>query len=118
MIGQMVAADFSTRERHPATITAAVDGTMAVIAFGELKSEIRKNPQEVSWRFQVLSLVYVTDFQNNASRNEERYGDLVLQCSWRRTKPCNQTCCKRPNDQETQRLLLQKSVDEGILTGR
>ena len=44
MIGQMVAADFSTKERHPATITAAVDGTMAVIAFGELKMEVRKNP--------------------------------------------------------------------------
>ena len=94
----MVAADFSTREKHPATITADTDGTMAVIAFGELKMEVRKNPTEVSWRFSVLSPVYVSDFQNNASRNEERYGDLVLQCPWHRTKPCNQTCRKRTND--------------------
>ena len=114
MIGHMVAAEFSTKEKHPATITAASDGTMAVIAFGELKMEVRKNPQEVSRRFQFLSLVYVSDFQNNASRNEIRYGDLVLQRPWRRAKPRNQTYRKRLDDKETQRLLLQKSVDEGL----
>ena len=44
----MNAADFTTREKHLATITAANDGFLAVICFGELKFEVRKNPQEVS----------------------------------------------------------------------
>ena len=44
MIGQMNAADFTTREKHLATITAATDGVIAIIAFGELKMEVRKNP--------------------------------------------------------------------------
>ena len=48
MIGQMNAADFSTREKHLATITAGTDGLLAVIPFGELKMEVRKNPMEVS----------------------------------------------------------------------
>ena len=47
-IGQMNAADFSTREKHLATITAKTDGIIAIIAMGELKMEVRKNPQEVS----------------------------------------------------------------------
>ena len=49
MIGQMIAADFTTRERHTATIVAAVDGVIAVLPFGEMKMEVRKNPLEVSW---------------------------------------------------------------------
>ena len=48
MIGQMNAAEFSTREKHLATIVAATDGLIAVIPFGELKMEVRKSPQEVS----------------------------------------------------------------------
>ena len=44
MIGQMNAADFTTREKHLATITAGTDGILAIIAFGELKMEVRKNP--------------------------------------------------------------------------
>ena len=44
MIGQMNAADFSTREKHLATIAAATDGIIAVLPFGELKMEVRKNP--------------------------------------------------------------------------
>jgi len=44
MIGQMNAADFTAREKHLATITAATDGIIAVIAFGELKMEVRKAP--------------------------------------------------------------------------
>ena len=48
MIGQMNAADFSTHEKHLATITASTDGLMAVLPFGELKMESRKSPQEVS----------------------------------------------------------------------
>lgn len=49
MIGQMNAADFTTRERHLATIVAAVDGIIAVLPFGELKMEVRKSPLEVSF---------------------------------------------------------------------
>ena len=44
MIGQMNAADFSTREKNLATITAGTDGLIAVLAFGELKMEVRKSP--------------------------------------------------------------------------
>ena len=44
MIGQMNAADFSLREKHLATITAATDGLIAILAFGELKMEVRKSP--------------------------------------------------------------------------
>ena len=47
MIGQMNAADFSTRLKHLATIKAGSDGMIAVLPFGELKSEVRKSPQEV-----------------------------------------------------------------------
>jgi len=47
MIGQMNAADFTTRERHLATIVAAVDGIIAVLPFGELKMEVRKSPLEI-----------------------------------------------------------------------
>ena len=71
---------------------------MAVIAFGELKLEVRRNPQEVSWRFTVIMSMYVSDFQNNASRNEKRYVDLVFQCPWHRAKPSHQTCHKWSND--------------------
>ena len=55
MIGQMNAADFSTREKHLATITAATDGLIAVISFGELKVEVRKNPQEIFKIMQVAT---------------------------------------------------------------
>ena len=48
MIGQMNAADFTERTKHLATITAGTDGVIAVLPFGELKAEVRKNPQEVS----------------------------------------------------------------------
>ena len=48
MIGQMVTADFSTKEFHSATIVAENDGIIAVLAFGELKTEVRKSPLEVS----------------------------------------------------------------------
>ena len=51
MIGHMNAADFSAREKHLVTVKAATDGVIAVLAFGELKQEVRKNPQEVSRRF-------------------------------------------------------------------
>ena len=51
----MNAADFTTREKHLATITAATDGLIAVIAFGELKMEVRKNPQEIFKIMQVAS---------------------------------------------------------------
>lgn len=51
MIGHMNAADFTEREKHLVTITAATDGLLAVIPFGELKMEVRKNPQEVSYCF-------------------------------------------------------------------
>lgn len=44
MIGQMNAADFSNREKHLATIKALTDGIIAIIPFGELKFEVRKNP--------------------------------------------------------------------------
>ena len=44
MIGQMNAADFTFREKHLATITAGTDGVIAVLAFGELKYEVRKSP--------------------------------------------------------------------------
>jgi hypothetical protein len=40
----MNAAEFSTREKHLATITAGTDGLLAVIPFGELKMEVRKSP--------------------------------------------------------------------------
>ena len=48
MIGQMSISDFNSREKHTATIIAATDGIIAIIAFGELKMEVRKSPQEVS----------------------------------------------------------------------
>ena len=44
MFGQMNAADFSTREKYNVTITAATDGILAIIPFGELKAEVRKSP--------------------------------------------------------------------------
>ena len=48
MIGAVNAAEFTSREKHLATVTAATDGILAVLPFGELKMEVRKNPQEVS----------------------------------------------------------------------
>ena len=48
MIGQMNTADFTTRERHLATIVAENDGVIATLPFGELKTEVRKSPLEVS----------------------------------------------------------------------
>ena len=51
----MNAADFSTREKHLATITAATDGLIAIIAIGELKQEVRKNPQEIFKIMQVAT---------------------------------------------------------------
>ena len=47
MIGQMNLADFSTRQKHLATIKAGTDGIIAVLPFGELKTEVRKSPKEV-----------------------------------------------------------------------
>ncbi len=44
MIGQMSISDFNSREKHTATIIAATDGIIAIIAFGELKMEVRKSP--------------------------------------------------------------------------
>lgn len=44
MIGQMNAADFTERDKYLATITAGSDGVIAIIAFGELKTEVRKSP--------------------------------------------------------------------------
>ena len=51
MIGQMNTADLTTREKHLCTIVAAVDGIIAILPFGELKMEVRKNPLEVSISF-------------------------------------------------------------------
>lgn len=55
MIGQMNTADFTTRELHLATIVAAADGIIAVLPFGELKTEVRKSPLEVSRQLPVIS---------------------------------------------------------------
>ena len=44
----MSMSDFNSREKHTATITAATDVVLAILAFGELKMEVRKSPQEVS----------------------------------------------------------------------
>ena len=60
MIGQMNAAEFTEREKHLATIKASTDGILAVIPFGELKTEVRKSPQEVS-----LSLLQSHDYNGD-----------------------------------------------------
>jgi len=44
----MSMSDFNSREKYTATITAATDVVLAILAFGELKMEVRKSPQEVS----------------------------------------------------------------------
>ena len=44
MIGQMQAAEFTERETHLATIVGATDGVIAVLPFGELKIEFRRQP--------------------------------------------------------------------------
>ena len=84
MIGQMNAADFSTRQKHLATIKAGTDGMIAVLPFGELKSEVRKSPKEVCTQgvdapfdsdyFLLITFIIThdalfvvwSDFQNNA----------------------------------------------------
>lgn len=45
MIGHMVASDFTTKENHPATVVATIDGLIAVLPFGELKAELRRAPE-------------------------------------------------------------------------
>ena len=44
MVGHMYAADLSTRDTHLTTVIASMDGMIAVLPFGELKTEIRKSP--------------------------------------------------------------------------
>jgi len=41
----MVASDFTTKENHPATVVATIDGLIAVLPFGELKAELRRAPE-------------------------------------------------------------------------
>jgi CRP-like cAMP-binding protein len=47
MIGHMVASDFTSKENHPATVVATIDGLIAVLPFGELKGELRRAPDAV-----------------------------------------------------------------------
>ena len=53
MIGHMYASDFSTRENHPVTVVATIDGLIAVLPFGELKGELRRAPDAVFKVFQI-----------------------------------------------------------------
>lgn len=48
-------SDFNSREKHTATITAATDVVLAILAFGELKMEVRKSPQEIFKIMQIAS---------------------------------------------------------------
>ena len=70
MIGQMDAAEFTSRDKHLVTITAGTDGILAVLPKGELKMEIRKSPNEVSFGRQIFiysTILCVLGVQNHAS---------------------------------------------------
>lgn len=47
MIGQNLAAEFTTREQHMCTVVAQSDGMIAVLPFGEIKGEIRRSPEAI-----------------------------------------------------------------------
>ena len=44
MIGFMAVSELSIKEKHKYDIIAESDGLIAIISFGEIKSEIRKFP--------------------------------------------------------------------------
>ena len=123
MIGQMNAAEFTTREKHLATITAATDGMIAIMPFGELKMEVRKSPQEVSTLLSPLSSERKTNgnclsgFQNNASCDPKRHGNHLLQRARRRAKLSRSPHRQWVDVQEAEGLLLQKCADAGLPRG-
>ena len=44
MVGTMNFADMSTKEKHSVTVIAKTEGLIALVPYGEVKMEIRKNP--------------------------------------------------------------------------
>ena len=65
MIGHMYASDFTTKENHPVTVVATIDGLIAVLPFGELKGELRRAPDAVFKVFQIACKYSMETFYYN-----------------------------------------------------
>jgi len=66
MIGQNFAADFTTVEQHMVTVIAATDGLLACVPFGEIKAEIRKQPDAIFKIYQIASKNAMETFMFNS----------------------------------------------------
>lgn len=65
MIGHMFAADMTTRDTHLATITASMDGMIAVLPFGDIKLEVRKSPEALFKTMMIASKYAMETFSYN-----------------------------------------------------
>lgn len=65
MTGHMLAADLAMNENHQTDLIAATDGLIAVLPLGELKAEIRRNPEAVFKVMQVASKYAMETFMYN-----------------------------------------------------
>jgi CRP-like cAMP-binding protein len=65
MIGHMYAADMTTRDTHLATITASMDGLIAVLPFSDIKLEVRKSPEALFKSMMIASKYAMETFSYN-----------------------------------------------------
>jgi len=65
---------------------AETDGVIAVLPFGEIKTEIRRQPKAVSDPSYSSSIAS----ENNRNRSQARVRDNLFQLSWAALESCDQ----------------------------